>query len=201
MLDSQTDKDPVRDEILTKSKELFKRFGFKKTTMEEIANQIGKSKSSLYYYYKTKEEIFEAVAWQDMLLNRVLIQEALDRESSCEKKFIALVTATLGYVNEKSNQYSIIRAELFETMHLVQNLVNNQRDHYVGVIKNLVILGIASGEVRLMTSLEIDVWSESIHFMLKSIGENLFCSDKYNFIGEKLDFLAQRLFDGIKKQD
>lgn len=201
MLDSQSEKDPIRDEILLKSKELFKRFGFKKTTMEEIAHQIGKSKSALYYYYKTKEEIFEAVALQDMLITRNRVREAMDQVKTCEEKFIKLITKSLSFVNEKSDQYSIIRAEMFETLHLVRNLVNGQREYFTGVIKNLLIFGISNGEVKLLTSAEIEVWAESVHFMLKAIAENLFCSDKFDHIYEQLEFIAQCLFDGIRKRD
>lgn len=34
------------------------RFGFEKTTLDDIAKEVGLNKASLYYYYKNKEEIF-----------------------------------------------------------------------------------------------------------------------------------------------
>jgi len=55
------DKDKYREQIIKASSEIFSRYGFKKTTMEEIARSLRKGKSSIYYYYKSKEEIFEAV--------------------------------------------------------------------------------------------------------------------------------------------
>ena len=48
-------------EILATAKKLFAQHGLKKTTMEDIANALGKGKSTLYYYFPGKTEIFEAV--------------------------------------------------------------------------------------------------------------------------------------------
>src|SRR6202000_2092483 len=61
----QRDEIVVRD-ILDTARNLFKKSGFKKTTMGDIARSLGKAKSSLYYYYPSKEDIFEAVLYAEM---------------------------------------------------------------------------------------------------------------------------------------
>ena len=61
----QRDEIIVRD-ILDTARALFKKSGFKKTTMGDIARSLGKAKSSLYYYYPGKEDIFEAVLHAEM---------------------------------------------------------------------------------------------------------------------------------------
>ena len=48
----------VRVSILEAAQGLFSKFGYKKTTMEDIAQELHKGKSSLYYYFKNKEENF-----------------------------------------------------------------------------------------------------------------------------------------------
>jgi AcrR family transcriptional regulator len=54
-------KEEFRKKIIVTSGQIFSRYGFKKTTMDEIAHALKMGKSSIYYYYKSKEEIFEAV--------------------------------------------------------------------------------------------------------------------------------------------
>jgi AcrR family transcriptional regulator len=54
-------KSNVRDLILERASKIFLKFGFKKTTMDEIASLLHKSKTSLYYYFKGKEEIFKSI--------------------------------------------------------------------------------------------------------------------------------------------
>ena len=54
-------KDEYRKKIVITASQIFGRFGFRKTTMEEIARALKIGKSSIYYYFNSKEEIFEAV--------------------------------------------------------------------------------------------------------------------------------------------
>jgi len=56
----------VLADILAAARALFERQGLKKTTMDDIASKIGKCKGALYYYFASKEEIFEAVVDQEM---------------------------------------------------------------------------------------------------------------------------------------
>ena len=48
-------------ETIESAKKLFQQFGLHKTTMEDIAKSAGKGKSTLYYYFKSKDEIFDKV--------------------------------------------------------------------------------------------------------------------------------------------
>ncbi|MEX1189967.1 MAG: TetR/AcrR family transcriptional regulator [Bacteroidia bacterium] len=50
-----------RMRILDAAKVCFTQFGYEKTTLDDIGKKLGLNKSSLYYYFKNKEEIFTAV--------------------------------------------------------------------------------------------------------------------------------------------
>ncbi len=59
-------KDQTRDKILTVAARMFGKYGFQKTTVDEIARTAHKAKGSVYYYYKSKEELFLAVVSQEI---------------------------------------------------------------------------------------------------------------------------------------
>ena len=48
-------KDLNRETILKIAQEIFSKYGYKKTTLDDIANAVRKGKSSLYYYFKSSE--------------------------------------------------------------------------------------------------------------------------------------------------
>ena len=54
-------KKEVRTHIVGVARKIFTRYGFRKSTMEQIAAAIHKGKSSIYYYFHSMEEIFRAV--------------------------------------------------------------------------------------------------------------------------------------------
>lgn len=62
--------------IKSAARDLFFRFGFPKTSMEDIARQSGLAKPTLYYYYTNKQEIF----------NDIVIDEATCFMDEVEKK-------------------------------------------------------------------------------------------------------------------
>ena len=59
-------KDQNRENILKIAREIFSKYGFKKTTLDDIANAVRKGKSSLYYYFKIKEDLFQAVIMKEV---------------------------------------------------------------------------------------------------------------------------------------
>ena len=52
--------------ILNAAKVRFAKYGFTKVTMDEIARDVGMVKGAVYYYFPTKEKIFEAVMQEEL---------------------------------------------------------------------------------------------------------------------------------------
>jgi TetR/AcrR family transcriptional regulator, transcriptional repressor of aconitase len=59
---SQDHRDARRRQILTAAIECFSRDGFHRTTMRNIVRQSGLSPGALYMYFKSKEDMIEAIA-------------------------------------------------------------------------------------------------------------------------------------------
>lgn len=198
MSNSQDVKDPIREEILSGARDLFERFGFKKTTMEDIARQVGKSKSALYYYYKTKEEIFEAVILRDIATTEALVAEAVKKEESASSKFRVLFTTLLEGVKQKSNQFSVFKSELHETHFLFDSIVK-KRDLYIEeMIKDILILGISQREVKMLNNAEMSLWATMTNITVKATAHKLFLEDDFNLTGSQLVFLADCLYTGLR---
>jgi AcrR family transcriptional regulator len=53
---------PTRERILAAAFTLFGRYGFKRTSMEDIASEAGLSRAALYLQFHNKEDIFRALA-------------------------------------------------------------------------------------------------------------------------------------------
>ena len=50
-----------KERILVKSEELFLQFGIRSVSMDDISNNLGMSKKTLYQYYADKDELVDAV--------------------------------------------------------------------------------------------------------------------------------------------
>jgi len=102
----------VRKEIIEKAQQLFKQFGLKKTTMDEIAVACGKAKSTLYHYFKSKEEVFDAVIDKEMTSLRRIVKENVDASKSLTDKMITYFLSFHKEVMAKINLYRVVKHEL-----------------------------------------------------------------------------------------
>ena len=76
-------KDERRDAIIAIAKEVFAANGYAGTSMSNVAVRVGGSKATLYSYFKSKEELFEAVVEKkceqiERLLNEAQIESGGD---------------------------------------------------------------------------------------------------------------------------
>ncbi|HEX6427254.1 MAG TPA: TetR/AcrR family transcriptional regulator [Niastella sp.] len=197
MSNSQDLKDPIREEILLGARDLFERFGFKKTTMEDIARQIGKSKSALYYYYKTKEEIFEGVILNEIETTHNMVAEAVKKEDSAASKFRRLFTSLLEGVKQKANKFSF-KSDLYENHFLFESIVRKRDSYIEELIKDILILGISQRDVKMMNNAEMSLWASMINITLRATANKIFLEDDFNLSGSQLVFIADTFFNGVK---
>jgi len=59
---------------------IFLRYGFKKTSMDDIARAVGISRQALYLYFQTKESLFKTMVAHALETMRTQAREALSRE-------------------------------------------------------------------------------------------------------------------------
>lgn len=56
--------DAKREAILQTATTLFASQGYDRTTMAQIAQQLGVTKPYVYYYFRNKQEVFELLSWR-----------------------------------------------------------------------------------------------------------------------------------------
>jgi len=84
--------------ILDAALDLFRHYGYRRTSMEDIARAANVAKGTLYIYFKSKDELFEALARQ--LAGRIEsnLQAVAGRDLETEAKILALLDAKLGFM-------------------------------------------------------------------------------------------------------
>tara|TARA_R110000824_G_scaffold118960_18_gene272567 strand:- start:98447 stop:99121 length:675 start_codon:yes stop_codon:yes gene_type:complete len=84
--------------ILEAALDLFRQYGYRRTSMEDIATAAQVAKGTLYLYFKSKDELFEALARHlAAQIEQDLIQ-ALALDVDLESKLLAVLDAKLGFV-------------------------------------------------------------------------------------------------------
>ncbi|MBL7681798.1 MAG: TetR/AcrR family transcriptional regulator [Flavipsychrobacter sp.] len=136
-------------QIILAAKQLFLNYGISKTTIEDIAKAVGKGKSSLYYYFTTKEEIIEAVlvrerqAWIEQINKEI----ALLSTSESKLKLVAhLVTAHIEDQKDVFLQILKDDSDFRSYMPIVRQLKEKYKASEYQMINIIISDGINSGE-------------------------------------------------------
>lgn len=109
---SLTKDEIIRNEIILEAQKLFKHYGLKKTTMDDIAEACGKAKSTLYYYFKSKEEVFTAAVDLEIRSLRLLVKSQVEGVSTIQEKVINYLVSFHQNIVDRINLYRISRQEI-----------------------------------------------------------------------------------------
>jgi len=158
----------VKQEIVLKAQSLFKQFGLKKTTMDEIAFACGKAKSTLYHYFKSKEEVFEEVLQLEVTNLRKEVKSHVDEVKSVKDKIMTYFITFHTEVVNKLNLYRTIKLEMTSNaVHLslpnkkyridsVQRFIEFEKNYLSRILDDAY----DSGEFRKIEKEDIPFFSE-----------------------------------------
>ena len=104
--------DQLSQLILETASSLYLKYGLKKVTMDDISKAIGKSRTTIYYYFKNREEVFQAVL--DNLVKEVIVEmdENMQQQNSFEEKIYAFCTTKIKTSEERASFFRAIETGL-----------------------------------------------------------------------------------------
>ncbi len=185
----------MRNDIVSIAAGVFAKFGFKKTTVDDIAHALRKGKSSIYYYFSSKEDIFKAVVDREAEALREKIEVILSSSQSTVDKIRAYVKTRMLAVRVMANYYTLIKNNDISNLDLVEKLRSKYDTEEHGIIKKLLADGVASGEFKEM---DIELSSVALLTAMKGLEIPLFItSSKAENLETVLDDMLNILFYGI----
>ncbi|GAH34565.1 unnamed protein product, partial [marine sediment metagenome] len=101
--------DGTKDRILNVAAKIFSKFGFQKTTVDEIARAAHKAKGSVYYYFKSKEELFRGVVEKEFHTLRSELVKAIDSGHDSKEKLSNYILVRMETINDMANFYEALK--------------------------------------------------------------------------------------------
>ena len=110
----------TKDLMIEVARQLFARFGFTNTTMNDIADASKRGRRTLYTYFRNKDEIYHAVIERE--LERLWHElELVGRLSvSPEEKIMTMMLTHLYKIKDLVLRNGSLRAEFFKDIWLVE---------------------------------------------------------------------------------
>jgi AcrR family transcriptional regulator len=133
----------VRDQIMEAANGCFARYGYAKTTVADLAREIGFSKAYIYRFFESKQAIGEAICKSRLDAIIAATREAIDGGTSASDtlrrmlKTLTTKSVVLFFEDRKiyditahsaAERWSSGRAYMAELMELIEGIVRSGRD-------------------------------------------------------------------------
>lgn len=183
--------------VVETARSLFTRFGFNKTTVDEIARDSFVAKSTIYNYFDSKEEIFNQVIEKEASILFNEINTALEGISDPFEKLRTYATTRMSHIKKLTNLYTALHDEYLSHYSLIEKARKKSLEKEINMIKNIFQEGIDRGvfeklELNLISFTIITAWS-SLDFPWT---KNIELPDTV----DNINYLMDVLFNGIRKR-
>jgi len=135
--------------ILAAATTVFRELGYEKATLEDIANEVGINRATLYYYVGTKEELLVALLAEPIEMVRTRLEEDAAAKMPAPEKLAAALRNYVKTLDEHPELFIF----LSENVHTVMtgpdaDALRANADRYGQVLTQVIRDGAASGEFR-----------------------------------------------------
>ena len=189
----------IRTKILNSARDIFTRYGYGKTSMDDIAGEMGKGKSTIYYYFKSKEEIFKAVIEQELLSMQTKIFQEVSKKEDAREKLKTYVVERMQGLKKMKDIYHVLRNEFKSNRDFTEQTRQQTDQIEIEVVISILDQGVRDGifhlEDTLLTSVAIVTALKGMEIPLL-IAEN----GGESLLEQRLDRLIDVLFYGIIKR-
>ncbi len=190
-------KEEFRKKIIISAGQIFSRFGFKKTTMDEIAKALKMGKSSIYYYFDSKEDIFEAVVMHEANILRNELTTAIKSVDSPVSKMKNYVFVRMKSFEKLSNYYNAIFDKNLDHFEFIETIREKYDREELAILRLIIYDGARKKIFKVANS---EYTAMAIQTTLKGLEVPLFWKKKEVNIESRLNAILDVLFNGILKK-
>jgi len=190
--------DETKDIIVSVANKLFSRFGFQKTSMDEIAKTARKAKGSLYYHFASKEELFKEVVSREMsVLKNQLSDIVHNTELNAKDKIKNYLILRMQLLNNAANYHETLKADFFEHFHFIDDLRTELDVWEKENLEKIINQGVEAGEFRPIA--DMDVLLDVFIMVIKGLEIPFFLQNKYVKYAPHFEGLIGILTKGLSR--
>ncbi len=193
-----------RQQILCAAQRCFARYGFAKTTLDDIAAGVGMKKASLYYYYENKESIFRDVIEYESSQLLKLLNERMVSCSSPEEKLRVFARTRIEYLQQTINLHDLSIQVILEVKPIIDRLFHSFQKTQVDYLSKILEEGIQEGTFG---PCEVSNTATAILTVLEAVvlkefqGTQVYSANDidYEKLQSEMETILGLMIDGLKK--
>jgi len=187
----------AKEKIIKAAQELFARYGFKKTTLDDIAKAAGMTKSALYYYFKNRDDIIKVVASIEINKGKEQLAGVIDSRKAAPDKFAEYVKTRMFVIESLTSSYNFVAEAYFENYSLVEKLRFEVDREEIITIRKIIEEGI---EQKIFNPEDPDLTALNIFNILKGMEHAYLVKNESRKMNKEIDNLVILFLQGLVKR-
>lgn len=188
-----TSYDETRKGILDAARGLFAAQGVKKTTLDDIAGSLHRTKTFIYHYFRNKDDLLGALVEAEGDEYVEELRKAIDSVNGARERFRAYVLARFNIFSRMGTYYRALREQYFEQYAFIEKARLKYDLFETGTLTDILRLGVREGA---FSTADPELVAHAILIALKGFELEWAGQDREGF-ERTIDALLSILFDGI----
>jgi len=187
----------VKELIINSATKYFSKFGFHKTTMDEIAKHIHKAKGVLYYYFKGKEELFNEVLKQELNAVKIELKKIVDADNDALITLKEYTLTRLRLLHRAVNYHETLKADFFEKYLFVKDV----REDFAAFEREQLTIILRRGKKEgFLDFTNINSTINIFMMVINGIEIPLYLQEKYSEYESTIDELSSMIVNSLRTQ-
>jgi len=181
----------IQERIRQKADELFRRYGIRSVTMDEIATQLGMSKKTIYQYYTDKDQLVDAVAVDEIQFS----QESCMRDAAVSSNAIEEIFRVMEFVEVMFRNMNPSMLHDLEKYHPLgyKKFLDHKNKFLYEMVKKNIERGIKEELYR--SEIDVELMSRyRLETMMIAFNSDLFPNSKFNLVKLHKEILEHFLY-------
>ncbi len=156
----------TRNKIVDEARELFAVRGVDNTTINDIAVSSGISRRTVYTYFKSKEDIYQAVIAGELETLTKKMSDVVKTDLSPELKIMEMIFTRLEAIKEVVLRNGSLKADFFRDIFTVEKVRKSFDRKEIELFRTVLKQGVDSG---MFSVDDVYLTAQITHFCLKGL--------------------------------
>ncbi len=134
-----------RDLIIEAASRRFEQYGYSKTTLEEVARDVGIGKATIYHYFSGKKDLLYAVIQREAAILRKNTLEAIAKVDTPPEKLKLFLQIHFNHILRSMNIRSLNRETIYRLQPIVDAAIRGFFREQVNMLRKILDEGVEKG--------------------------------------------------------
>lgn len=120
--------------ILEEAAKIFARDGFEKASIDEICLKAKVAKGTVYYYFKNKQDLFEAIIKEGEIRFREMIESKIENLDDVKEKLKKIIEAEKEFVLSYQEEFKVFISYILDRKHsfgIIEEVIDEGKEQNI----------------------------------------------------------------------